>query len=106
MDLAATDFHSALAIRPSYIDAEKGLARALAGQHKWNEAAALLKKVVTEKPKSSEEASALGTALANMGDKKGAAEQFVRARELSGHELNLLRAKGDSNFGISLRNER
>ena len=104
-DLAAAEFRQALAIRPSYIDAEKGLARALSSQHKWTEAAASLRKVVAVNPDASEEASALGTALANLGDKAGAAEQFARARELSNRELTLLRAKGDSNWGISLRNE-
>src|ERR1700752_493036 len=64
-----------------------------------------MRKMVAVNPDASEEASALGTALANLGDKAGAAEQFARARELSNRELTLLRAKGDSNWGISLRNE-
>ena len=104
-ELAAAEFRQALTIRPGYIDAERGLAHALASQHKWSEAAASLRKVAAANPNSSEEASALGTAFANLGDEAGAMEQFARARELSNREITLLRAKGDSNWGISLRNE-
>lgn len=104
-DLAAAEFHQALSLRPGYIDARRGLARALASEHKWNEAVAALRNVVAGNPNSSEDATALGTALANTGDKAGAVEQFARARELSNRELTLLRAKGDSNLGISQRNE-
>jgi superkiller protein 3 len=105
LDDAAEEFKHALSLRPGYVDAQKGLARVLASQHKWNEAVSLLKRVVAVKPNSSEDAFALGTALANAGDKLGATEQFARARELSNHLLTLLRAKGDGNLGISLRNE-
>ncbi|HEY4763784.1 MAG TPA: tetratricopeptide repeat protein [Candidatus Sulfotelmatobacter sp.] len=106
LDLAADEFRRALAIRPGYLDALRGLARTLAYQHKWIEAAALLKQLVAANhPPSAEEAFSLGTALANIGDKPGAERQFVRARELSSRQLVLLRAKGESNWGIALRNE-
>jgi tetratricopeptide (TPR) repeat protein len=105
LDLSADEFSRALAIRPNYIDAEKGFARVLSAQHKWSEAIILLRKTVAAYPNSSEHAFALGTALANTGDKSGAAEQFARSRELSNQELTLLRAKGDSNWGVALRNE-
>jgi tetratricopeptide (TPR) repeat protein len=104
-DAAADEFRAALTIRPDYKDAEEGLARAFAGQHKWADAAALLKTLVVTNPNSIEEATSLGTALSNIGDKAGAAEQFARARELSNKEMILLRAKGDSNWGVALRNE-
>lgn len=105
LDNAAAEFRHALSVRPGYLDAQKGLARVLASQHKWNEAVLLLKRVIAVKPNSSEDAFALGTALGNTGDNAGAAEQFARARELSNRELTLLRAKGDSNLGVSLRND-
>jgi tetratricopeptide (TPR) repeat protein len=105
VDLAVGDFRRAIAMRPDYMDAERGLARALALQHKWYEAAALLRHVTAANTNSSEDASALGTALSNLGDQAGAATEFARARDLSNEELTLLRAKGDNNWGISLRNE-
>jgi tetratricopeptide (TPR) repeat protein len=104
-DAAADEFRSALAIRPGNTDAEGDLARAFAGQHKWADAAALLKSLLAANPNSIEEATSLGTALLNIGDKSGAAEQFAQARELSNKETRLLRAKGDSNWGVALRNE-
>jgi superkiller protein 3 len=105
VDQAVADFRRVIAMRPDSVDAERGLARALALQHKWHEAAALLRHVTAANTNSSEDASALGTALSNLGDQAGAAEEFARARELSNEELTLLRAKGDNNWGISLRNE-
>jgi tetratricopeptide (TPR) repeat protein len=106
LDFALDQFRGALAIRPDYLDAQRGLARTLAYQHKWIEAAALLTQLVaTNHPQSAEETFSLGTALANMGNKTGAERQFARARELSSRQLVLLRAKGESNWGIALRNE-
>ena len=105
VDLAVGDFSRAIAMRADYVEAERGLARALMLQHKWHEAAALLRRVTAADTNSSEDASALGTALFNSGDQAGAAEQFARARELSNEELSLLRAQGDNNWGISLRKE-
>jgi tetratricopeptide (TPR) repeat protein len=105
IDQAIADFRRIIAMRPGSVDAERGLARALALQHKWTEAAALLRHVTSANTNSSEDASALGTALSNVGDQAGAAEEFARARELSNHELIMLRATGDNNWGISLRNE-
>jgi len=102
---AVQEFQTAIALRPESLDAKKGLARALAYQHKWSECAALLKKVATANPDSSEAASALGNALMNVGDRDGAEAQFARARELANRELNLLRAQGDRNWGVALRNE-
>jgi tetratricopeptide (TPR) repeat protein len=104
-ELAIEGFQKALKIRPGSVEAEKGLARAYVDQHQWNEAVVLLKKVVTASPESSEAATALGNALANSGNKSGADAQFARARELSTQELNLLRAQGDRNWGVALRNE-
>src|SRR6202034_1223407 len=46
IDLAADEFRRALAIRPDYLHALRGRARTLAYQHKWIEAAALLKQLV------------------------------------------------------------
>lgn len=105
LDDAVDEFRRALELRPGYLDAEKGLARVLANQHKWVDAAALLQRIVISNPTSSEEIFSLGTALANMGDKANAEVQFSRARELSRNELSFLRAQGDSNWGIALRNE-
>jgi tetratricopeptide (TPR) repeat protein len=102
---AAAEFRSAIALRSGYTGAEEGLARALASQHKWADAATLLKTLVTANPNSIEEATSLGTALSNIGDEASAAKQFARARELSNKEMFLLRAKGDSNWGVALRNE-
>jgi tetratricopeptide (TPR) repeat protein len=104
-DAAADEFRSALNIRPGDVDAEEGLARAFSAQHKWSDAVPLLKTLVAANPNSIEETTSLGTALSNIGDKAGAAEQFARARELSSKEMILLRAKGDSNWGVALRNE-
>jgi tetratricopeptide (TPR) repeat protein len=104
-DAAADEFHSTLAAHPGYTGAEEGLARAFASEHKWADAAALLKTLVATNQNSIEETTSLGTALSNIGDKAGAAEQFARARELSNKEMILLRAKGDSNWGVALRNE-
>jgi tetratricopeptide (TPR) repeat protein len=104
-DLAVPEFQKALAIRPSSSDAEKGLARAYVSLHRWGDAATLLQKVAAANPESSEAATALGNALANAGDQSDADAQFARARELSGKELNLLRAEGGRNWGVSLRKE-
>jgi tetratricopeptide (TPR) repeat protein len=104
-DTAADEFRSALVARAGYTDAEEGLARAFASQHKWADAATLLKTLVATNPNSIEDTTSLGTALSNIGDKAGATEQFARARELSNKETTLLRAKGDSNWGVALRNE-
>ena len=105
VDLAADEFRRALAVRPGYLAAEKGLAHALAYQHKWGEAAEHLKQIVAADPDSADEVFSLATALSNLGDKTGAEAQFARARELSNRDLILLRAKGDTNWGIALRNE-
>jgi len=105
VDEAAEDFRHALAIRPGYIDAEKGLAHALTAAHQWAEAAALLKSLVAANPNSSEETVALGNVLAAMGDKEGAEKQFARGRELANDDLILLRAKGENNWGVTLRKE-
>jgi tetratricopeptide (TPR) repeat protein len=86
-------------------EARKGLARVLAYEHKWQEAAALLQRIAAANPNSSEAVSALATALSNLGDKAGSEREFTRARELSQKELIVLRAKGDRNWGVSLRNE-
>jgi tetratricopeptide (TPR) repeat protein len=104
-DEAGQEFRAALAIHPDYLDAKKGLARVFANQHRWAEAAELLKDVVTANPNSVEERSSLGTALSNLGDKAGAAEQFSRAQELSNRQVIRLRAEGERNWGVSLRNE-
>jgi tetratricopeptide (TPR) repeat protein len=103
--LAVEEFKKVLSLRPGSVDAQKGLARAFAYQHKWSEAAGILREVVAANADSSEAASALGNALSNMGDQAGAEAQFARARELSNNELNLLRAQGDRNWGVALRNE-
>jgi|HubBroStandDraft_4_1064222.scaffolds.fasta_scaffold08492_2 protein O-GlcNAc transferase len=105
LDAAVKEFRDALSIRPSDLDASKGLARALAYQHKWDEAVVLLRQIVAANPKSSEATFSLGTALVHLGDKPSADVQFARARDLSSRELLLLRAEGDSNWGIALRNE-
>jgi protein O-GlcNAc transferase len=105
IDEAGQDFRHALAIRPGYIDAEKGLAHALAAAHQWPEAAALLKSLLAANPNSSEETVALGNVLARMGDKDGAEKQFARGRELANDELILLRAKGENNWGVTLRKD-
>lgn len=105
LELAADEFRKALTIRPGYLDAQRGLARTLGYQRKWAEAAALLRQVLTADSMSVEELFSLGTALTNLGDQTAAEVQFARARELSSNQLVLLRAKGDSNWGIALRNE-
>jgi eukaryotic-like serine/threonine-protein kinase len=103
---AATDeFRKTLALRPDFVEAKKSLAEALMFQSKWTEAAALLKQVVAVKPHSAEATTAYARALENLGDQSAAKEQFDRARKLSSDGANLLRAKGESNFGVSLRNE-
>lgn len=102
---AIEELQKALKIRPGSGDAEKGLARAYVAQHRWTEAVVLLKKVAAASPESSEAATALGNALANTGDKPGADAQFARARELSSEELSRLRAEGDRNWGVALRND-
>jgi tetratricopeptide (TPR) repeat protein len=104
-ELAMEEFKKVLSLRPESVDAKKGLARAFSYQHKWSEAAGILNEVVAVDPASSEVATALGNALANMGDKAGAEAQFARARELSNNELNRLRAQGDRNWGVALRNQ-
>lgn len=104
-EAAENQFRKALKIRPDYQDAQRGLAHALAYQQRWSEAVVLLRVILEANPDSTEDTSSLATALANRGDKPGAAEQFARARELSEKELRLLRAKGDSNMGVSLRDE-
>jgi tetratricopeptide (TPR) repeat protein len=105
IDAAGDEFRRALAIRRDYRDAEKGLARTLADQHRWAEAATLLREIIAANPNSVEEISCLGTTLANLGDKTGAEAEFARARELSGRELMTLRVKGDLNWGVALRKE-
>lgn len=102
---AAAEFRRALAMRPNYLDAERGLAHALSAQHVWKEAAQMLQRIVAASPDSSSDAVALGNALLAMGDKAQAQLQFTHARELSDRELILLRAKGDNNWGISLRRD-
>jgi tetratricopeptide (TPR) repeat protein len=102
---ATEEFRKTLALRPDYVDAKKSLAEALLLQNKWAEAAALLKEVVAVEPRSMEASTAYARALSNLGDKAAAKEQFDRARTLSVDEANLLRAKGQTNFGVSLRNE-
>jgi tetratricopeptide (TPR) repeat protein len=104
-ELGVEQFRLALMMSPDSVAAEKGLARAYAAQHRWPEAFVLLTKVASADPQSSEAATALGNALANTGDKSGADAQFERARELSRKELNLLRAQGDRNWGVALRNQ-
>jgi Flp pilus assembly protein TadD len=104
-DQAVTEFQKALALRPGQVEAQKNLADAYMLQHKWNDAATLLKQVVAAKPHSVEAATALATALDHLGDKPAAEQQFARARQLSRDEANWLRAKGENNFAISLRNE-
>jgi tetratricopeptide (TPR) repeat protein len=104
-DAAADEFRTVLTLHPGSTDAEKGLARVLAGQRQWADAAALLKRLVAANPNSIEDTTSLATALSNIGDKTGAAEQFARARELSNKEMLLLRAKGGSNWGVALRND-
>jgi tetratricopeptide (TPR) repeat protein len=104
-DRAAEAFRQALAIRPGYVDAEEGLAHALTRAHKWQEAADLLRKLVAARPDSSADAVDYGTALARLGDRTAAEAQFSRARQLSDQELILLRAKGENNWGITLRSE-
>lgn len=99
------EFRRALAICAVSSEIQKGLARALSYEHKWQEAAALLQKIGPAKPNSAEAAFLLATALANLGDKASSEREFARARELSQRELILLRAKGDRNWGVSLRNE-
>jgi protein O-GlcNAc transferase len=105
LDDGAEEFRRALAIKPGYPVAEKDLARTLARQHQWAEAVRLLRQILVVNPNSIEESSSLATALANLGDKAGAAAQFARARQLSNQELLLLRAQGDRNWGVSLRKE-
>jgi protein O-GlcNAc transferase len=104
-DEAEKEFRAALAMRPDYLDAKKGLARVLANQHCWAEAATLLKDILVAKPNSVEETFSLATVFAKLGDKAKAAEQFSRAQELSNRQLIRLRAEGESNWGVSLRNE-
>jgi tetratricopeptide (TPR) repeat protein len=105
LDDGAEEFRRTLAIKPGYPVAEKDLARTLARQHQWAEAVRLLRQILVVNPNSIEESSSLATALANLGDKAGAAAQFARARQLSNQELLLLRAQGDRNWGVSLRKE-
>jgi superkiller protein 3 len=102
---AREEFRSALAIRPDYLDAKKGLARALANEHSWDQAAALLREILAANPDSLEETSSLGTALSNLGDQAGAAKQFSRAQQLSNQQMIRLRAEGECNWGVSLRND-
>jgi tetratricopeptide (TPR) repeat protein len=104
-DDAVSEFRKTLEIRPGHADAEKQLADVYILQHKWNEAVALLKQVVAAEPDSAEAVTALATGLQNSGDARASQEQFARARQLSRHEANWLRAKGESNFGVALRNQ-
>jgi len=99
------EFRAALTICKGSGEVEKGLARALSYEHKWQEAAALLQKITAANPNSSETVFSLATALANLGDKAESEREFARARELSQRELIVLRAKGDRNWGVSLRSE-
>ena len=99
------EFRRALASCALSNEAQKGLARALAYEHKWQEAASLMQKIATANPNSSEAVSSLATALANLGDKAGSEHEFARARQLSQKELIALRAQGDRNWGVSLRND-
>ena len=99
------EFRTALTICAGSSEVQKDLARALAYEHKWQDAAALLKKITAANPNSSEAVFSLATTLANLGDKAGSEREFARARELSQKELIVLRAKGDRNWGVSLRNE-
>jgi tetratricopeptide (TPR) repeat protein len=105
LDDAAAEFRKALELRPGDTDSQQRLADVYLLQRKWTEAAALLRQVVAAKPRSAEAATALGTALENEGDRRASQEQFARARQLMRDETNLLRAKGESNFGVALRNE-
>ena len=99
------EFRTALAICTGSSEAQKGLARALSDEHKWQEAAALLREIAAANPNSSEVAASLATALANLGEKPESEREFARARELYQKELIVFRAKGDRNWGVSLRNE-
>jgi len=102
---AIDDFHQALAIKANYLDGERGLAHAFASAHNWPEVKECLIRVLEADPDSPSDTDALGTALARMGNKADAEKQFARARELSNNELLLLRAKGDNNWGVTLRRE-
>lgn len=99
------EFRTALTLCKSSREAQKGLARTLAYEHKWEEAAGLLKEILIASPDSSEETFSLATAFTNLGDNAGSEREFARARELSQKELIVLRARGDRNWGVSLRNE-
>jgi tetratricopeptide (TPR) repeat protein len=105
LDDAAAEFRRTLDLRPEFVDAQQRLADVYLVQRKWREGTALLQQVVAAKPRSAEAATALGTALENSGDKRGSQEQFARARQLMREETDLLRAKGESNFGVALRNQ-
>lgn len=102
---AVEQFQRTLAFRSGYVEAQKNLAEALALQGKWSDAVPLFRQVVAADPGSAEAVTAYARALQNSGDKPGAERQFAAARQLTRDEANLFRAKGESNFGISLRNE-
>jgi tetratricopeptide (TPR) repeat protein len=102
---AAADFRHVLTLRPGQADGQRGLAQTFIHQHKWGQAAALLKTLVATSPQSTEDFSLLGTALANLGDSSSAKLQFEKARELSNEHLITLRAKGENNAGVALRSE-
>jgi tetratricopeptide (TPR) repeat protein len=102
---ARRDFQQALEFDPGYVEAQKGMARTLSGQHKWAEAISLLKTIVATDRDSSQERFALGTALSAVGQRSDAQAQFARAHELSNRELIRLRAQGESNSGVAFRNQ-
>jgi tetratricopeptide (TPR) repeat protein len=104
-DAATGEFRLALSLRPGYLEAQKNLAEAFILQGKWNDAVALLKHVVAADPHSGESVTTYARALENSGYQSEAQQQFTRARQLSRDEANLFRAKAESNFGVSLRNQ-
>ena len=104
-DSAVAEFRRTLALRPGYLEAQQNLAEAYTLEGKWNDAVPLLKQVVAADPHSAESVTAYARALENSGDQVDARVQFTQARQLSREQANLFRAKGESNFGISLRNQ-
>jgi protein O-GlcNAc transferase len=105
IDGAVEQFHKSLAIRPDFLEAQKGLAEAFMLQSRWAKATALLAQAFRASPHSTEVVTAYARALQNAGEKTEAEKQFQLARQLSSDEASTLRAEGSRNFGVALRNE-
>jgi tetratricopeptide (TPR) repeat protein len=102
---AVAEFQRTLTQVPAHLQAKTSLAEALMLEGKWSESAAVFAPVAAANPSSAQVAAAYANVLEKAGEKAAAKEQLAHARQLMREEASLLRAEGERNLGIALRNE-